>query len=117
MSIAWRHRFSAPTGQCTRLVRFVSTSRRSSSPSGPRRDPDRRHAFAGKDRIEDTRELCVPVPDQEAEGADPVAEVREQVARLLGGPGAVRVGGHAEDVHPPGAIAAEIPRPAARLVP
>jgi hypothetical protein len=28
-----------------------------------------------------------------------VAEVHEQVAGLLGGPGAVRVGGHAEDVH------------------
>jgi hypothetical protein len=42
------------------------------------------------------------VPDQEAEGADPVAEVRDQVAGLLGGPRAVRVSGHAGDMRPPG---------------
>ena len=47
-------------------------------------------------------ELGVAVPDQESEGADPVAEVHEQVAGLLGGPCAVRMGGHAQDVHVPG---------------
>ena len=38
-----------------------------------------------------------------AEAADPVAEVHGQVAGLLGGPCAVRVSGHPEDVHMPGA--------------
>jgi hypothetical protein len=47
-------------------------------------------------------ELGVAVPDEEAEGADPISEVHEQVAGLLGGPYAVRMGGHAEDVHVPG---------------
>jgi hypothetical protein len=46
--------------------------------------------------------FAVAVADQETEGADPVAEVHEQVAGLLGGPRAVRVCGHAEDVHGPG---------------
>ena len=36
------------------------------------------------------------------EGPDPVTEVHEQVAGLLGSPPAVRVGGHAQDVHSPG---------------
>jgi len=67
----------------------------------PRRGLDRLHALAGEDRVEDTGELGVAVPDQEAEGADPVAQVHEQVTGLLSGPGAVRVSGHAQDVHPP----------------
>ena len=33
---------------------------------------------------------------------DPAAEVHDEVAGLLGGPCAIRVGGHAEDVHAPG---------------
>jgi len=37
-----------------------------------------------------------------AEGAGPVTEVHDQVAGLLRGPGAVRAGGHAEDVYVPG---------------
>jgi len=41
-------------------------------------------------------------PDQEAEGAEPVTEVDEQVAGLLGSPRAIRVRGHAQDVHSPG---------------
>jgi hypothetical protein len=57
---------------------------------------------AGEDRVEGAGEPGVTVPDQEAEGADPVAEVHDQVAGLLGGPRAVRVSGHAEDMHPPG---------------
>ena len=67
-----------------------------------RRGLDHCHAFAGEDLVEDAGELGVAVPDQEAEGADPAAEVYEQVARLLGGPRAVWVGGHSEDVHVPG---------------
>jgi hypothetical protein len=46
------------------------------------------------------------------EGTHSVTEVHEQTARLLGSPRTSRVGGHAEDVHPPG-LAAE-PGSAAR---
>ena len=68
----------------------------------PRRGLDHPHALAGEDRVEGTGELGVAVPDQEAEGSDPVAEVHEQIAGLLSGPCAVRMGSHAEDVHVPG---------------
>jgi len=68
----------------------------------PRRDLDWRHALAGEDRVEGAGELGVAVPDQEPERAGPVTEVHEQVASLLGGPRAVRVSRHAEDMHPPG---------------
>ena len=70
---------------------------------GARRHLDHRHALASEDRVEDAGELGIAVPDQETEGADPVTEVHEQVAGLLGSPRAVRVSGHAEDVHVPGA--------------
>jgi hypothetical protein len=69
---------------------------------GPRRSLYHRHALAGEDLVERAGELGVTVPDEEAEGDSPVAEVHEQVAGLLGGPRAARVGGHAEDVHVPG---------------
>ena len=71
-------------------------------PRGPRRGLHYPHAVVGEDRVEDTGELGVTVPDQETEGADRIAEIHEQVAGLLGGPRAIRVGGHAQDVHPPG---------------
>ena len=44
----------------------------------------------------------VAVPDEEPEGDSPAGEVHDQVAGLLGSPGAVRVPGHPEDVHSPG---------------
>ena len=69
---------------------------------GPRRDPDRPHAHGVEDGVEDTGELGVTVPDQDPEGADPVTEIHEQVAGLLGSPRAIRRGGHTQDVHPPG---------------
>ena len=62
----------------------------------------RRRPLGSEDPVEDAGELGVPVPDEEAEGADPVAEVHEQVAGLLCGPCAVRVRGDLEDVHAPG---------------
>ena len=46
-------------------------------------------------------ELGVAVQDQEAEAAGPAAEIHDQVAGLLSGPHAIRLGGHAQDVHPP----------------
>jgi hypothetical protein len=68
----------------------------------PRRDLGYLHALASEDLIERTSELGVAVPDEEAEGADPVSQVHEQVAGLLGSPCAVRMGGHTQDVHAPG---------------
>ena len=44
----------------------------------------------------------VAVPDQEAEGPGPVAEVHKHIPGLLSRPGAGGVGGHAQDVHMPG---------------
>lgn len=69
---------------------------------GPRRGLYYLQPPAGEDPVECAGELGVAVPDQEAEGADPVAEVHEQVTGLLSGPGVVRVGYHTEDVHVPG---------------
>jgi hypothetical protein len=40
-----------------------------------------------------------PVPDQKFELVGPFAEVHEQIPGLLNGPGSVRVGRDAEDVH------------------
>src|SRR5215469_5265956 len=48
----------------------------------------------GKDLIEHAGELGVAVPDEEPEGVDPIGEVHDQAAGLLGGPGSVRVGGY-----------------------
>ncbi len=69
---------------------------------GPRRGLHHLQVLAGEDFVEDASEFGVAVADQETEGADPVAESHEQAAGLLGGPRAVRVCGHAEDVHVPG---------------
>jgi hypothetical protein len=52
--------------------------------------------------VERRRELAVTVPDQESEVAGALAEIHEQVAGLLGGPGSGGVSGDAQDVHPPG---------------
>jgi len=82
-------------------VRCVSISRRNSS-RGSAAGLYYLQALAGEDPVECAGELGVAVPDQEAEGADPVAEVHEQVTGLLSGPGAVRVGCHDEDVQVPG---------------
>src|SRR5215475_3165815 len=51
------------------------------------------HTLTSEDPVEGAGEFGVAVPDEEAERADPVAEVHEQVAGLLGGPGAIRAGG------------------------
>jgi hypothetical protein len=69
---------------------------------GPRRDLDHLHALVSEDLVEGGGELGVAVPDEETEGAGPVAEVHEQVAGLLRGPRADRAGGYAEDMHAPG---------------
>ena len=53
---------------------------------------------AGKHRVECFGELPGPVPDQKSEPGGAFSQVHEQVPGLLGGPGAVRVRGHAEDI-------------------
>jgi hypothetical protein len=68
---------------------------------GPRRphrrldDPD---IDRGEHRVERGGELGVPIADEEPEAAAGVVEVHEQVAGVLGEPGAGGVGGDPEDV-------------------
>ena len=83
-------------------MRCVPTARHGSSHGGPRRGLHYRHTLAGEDLLERGGELGVTVPYEEAEGAGPVAGLHEQIAGLLRGPGAIWVGGHAEDMHVPG---------------
>jgi hypothetical protein len=66
-------------------------------------DLDHLDAGIGQHRVERCRELSSPVADEEPEPGGVVAEVHDEVAGLLGGPGAVRVSGHAQDVQ--GAVA------------
>ena len=74
---------------------------------GPRRphrrldDPD---VHGGEDSVERGGELGVAIADKEPETAGGVVEVHEQVAGLLGQPGAGRVGGDPEDVHAAGGV-------------
>jgi hypothetical protein len=67
-------------------------------PRRPRRSPDHVDTFGGEHRVERPGVHGVPVPDEEPARSTSVAEVRRQVAGLLGGPGGGRVGGNAEDV-------------------
>jgi hypothetical protein len=71
-------------------------------PGRPRRSLDHCDALVGEDLIERAGELGVTIPDEESEHPDPVPEVHDEVACLLGGPSSGRVGGHAKDVHAPG---------------
>jgi hypothetical protein len=54
---------------------------------------------AGEDGVEGGCELAVSVADQESEPVGTVAEVHQQVAGLLGDPGAGGMGGDPGDVH------------------
>ena len=58
----------------------------------------------GEHGVEGGGELGVPIADQEPEATAGVVEVHDQVAGLLGEPGAGGVGGDAEDVHPSGDV-------------
>ena len=71
-------------------------------PRRPRRRLHDPHALGGEDSIERASELGITVLDEEPELADPVREVHDHVAGLLGGPCSIWVPGHPEDVHPPG---------------
>jgi hypothetical protein len=55
-----------------------------------------------EDLIEGTGELGVTVSDEETEGADPVPQIHDEVACLLGGPRSGRVGSDSQDVHAAG---------------
>jgi hypothetical protein len=72
-------------------------------PRSPGRDLDDVDAFGGEEGVEGVGELGVPVADQEAERADLLTQVHQQVTGDLGGPGGGRVGGHTEDMDPAGA--------------
>jgi hypothetical protein len=64
-----------------------------------RRDLDGVDARAGQDGVERCGELTGAVAEEEPERGGALAEVHQEVAGLLGRPRAVRMGGHAEDVH------------------
>ncbi|WP_425570657.1 SRPBCC family protein [Nonomuraea rosea] len=67
------------------------------------RDLQHLNVVACEHLIEAAGELRVPIAYQKPERAGPVLQVGEEIAGLLGNPCAVRVGGHAEHVHEPGA--------------
>jgi hypothetical protein len=58
----------------------------------------------GENGVERGGELGVVVPEEEPEAAAPVVEVHDQVAGLLGQPGAGGLGGDAEQVDPAGGV-------------
>ena len=51
------------------------------------------------DRVERRCELTGPIADEEPKPSGTFAEVHDEVAGLLGGPGPVGMSGHAQDVH------------------
>jgi hypothetical protein len=63
---------------------------------------DHFHGLVGEDLVERPSELGVTVADEEAELGDLATEIYDEVAGLLCCPCAVRVSGHAEDMHAPG---------------
>jgi hypothetical protein len=69
----------------------------------PGRDLDHLDAVGGEDSIKGGGELAVPVTDQEAKRADPLAEVHQQSTGGLGGPGCGRMRSHPEQMYLAGA--------------
>ena len=65
------------------------------------RRPDHLDAFGAEDLVEGVAELRVAIMDEEPERLL-VAELHDEVARLLGDPAAVRVRGAGEVLDPPG---------------
>ena len=63
-----------------------------------------RMSASGEDRVEGGGELAVPVADHESELGGVVAEVHQEVAGLLGDPGAGGVGGDRGEVHAAAAV-------------
>jgi hypothetical protein len=73
-------------------------------PWRPHRRLDDSDVDGGEDGVECGRELGVAIADEEPEELVGIVEVHEQVAGLLGQPGAGWVGGDAEDVPPAGGV-------------
>ena len=71
---------------------------------GPHRCLDDADVDGGEDGVERGGELGVAIADKEPEAAAGVVEIHDEVAGLLGQPGAGGVGGDAEDVYPAGAV-------------
>jgi len=69
----------------------------------PGRDFHRLDAGGGQHGIEGIGELPGPVANQELKVRGAVTEIHQEVADLLGGPRAVRIRGHAKDMHVAGA--------------
>jgi hypothetical protein len=67
-------------------------------PRTPGRDLDHFDARVRHDRVERYRELTGPIADEEPKSGGMVAEVHDEVAGLLGGPGPVGIRGHAQGV-------------------
>jgi hypothetical protein len=67
-------------------------------PRTARWDLDHLDTGVCQDRVERRRELTGAIPDEEPEPGGAVAEVRDEVAGLLGGPGSVGMSGDAQDV-------------------
>jgi hypothetical protein len=60
-------------------------------------------SFGGEDGVEGVGELGVAVADQEAERADPLAQIHQQVTGDLGSPGRSRMSSDTQEVHRAGA--------------
>jgi hypothetical protein len=71
-------------------------------------------AVTDENRIEFCREPAVPVADQEL-NCPALAEVHEEVAGLLGGPGTSRMRSDAQDMHALG-LTITVQRPSAMVV-
>ena len=70
----------------------------------PHRRLDDADVDGGEHRVERGGELGVAIANQEPDAAAGVVEIHDEVAGLLGQPGAGRVGGDAEDVYAAGGV-------------
>jgi hypothetical protein len=71
-------------------------------PRRPDRCLEHLDGVGGEDGVERGGELGVTVADKELERVDPVAQAHHEIAGLLGNPLPGRMGGDAQNVHPPG---------------
>jgi hypothetical protein len=67
-------------------------------PRTARRDLDYVDARIGQHGVEGSRELTGPIAYEEPKPSDVLAEVHDEVAGRLGGPGSVGMSGHAQDM-------------------
>jgi hypothetical protein len=66
-----------------------------------RRNLDHADAHVSKDSVEGLGELTGPISDEKLELRDAIAKIHHQIADLLRRPPAVRVRGHAQQMHRP----------------